>query len=92
MLDRKVLLALIEAEEILSLAATPSFPDPLYADEIRALGDRIGYGALMATASAIWCEKARADGLGGSEFVAGPCRATVERTLSMVRDAMSDNA
>lgn len=81
-------LALLEAEEALALAASPNIPDPRHIDEIRALGERIGYGNLMATASAIWGEKMEADGIGGSEFVAGPCRSTVVKALGLVRDAI----
>lgn len=83
-------LALREAEEALALAVSPSIPDPRHMDEIRALGDRIGYGNLMATASAIWGEKMEASGIGGSEFVAGPCRSTVDKALALVRYAIAD--
>lgn len=82
-------LALLEAEETLALAVSPNFPDLHHIDEIRALGERIGYGNLMATASAIWGEKMKASGIGGTEFVAGPCRSTVEKALTLVRDALS---
>jgi len=84
-------LALMEAEEVLALAASPSIPDPRHIDEIRALGERIGYGNLMASASAIWGEKMEAAGIGGSEFVAGPCRLTVDKALALVRSVIADS-
>jgi hypothetical protein len=83
-------LALMDAEETLALAASPNIPDPRHMDEVRALGERIGYGNLMTTASAIWGEKMEAAGIGGSEFVAGPCRSTVEKALALVRSAIKE--
>jgi hypothetical protein len=80
--------ALEEAETVLALVERPAFPDPLYHEEVKALGRRIGFGALMSTASAGWREVAqeRGDPIGG-EFVAGPCHGTVTHTLSIIRRA-----
>lgn len=92
MLKNTIQLALMEAEEALALAASPNIPDPRHIDEIRALGERIGYGNMMATASAIWGQKMQDAGIGGSEFVAGPCRSTVDKALSLVRAASEQAA
>lgn len=80
--------ALEDAEDTLHLVELPAFRDPRYGDEVEALGLRIGFGALMASASASWREHLAADGdpVGG-EFVAGPCHGTVVATLAKIRAA-----
>lgn len=81
--------ALEETEETLRLVEHPAFKDPVHGDEVEALGNRIGYGALMSSASASWRERlARNGGLVGGEFVAGPCHVSVVRTLAIVRAAL----
>ena len=82
--------ALEEAEGVLALVEQPRWEDPLYGDEVRALGDRIGFGALMSSAQASWARRAREQGYpAGGEFVAGPCFATVQHTLKLIRQALS---
>jgi len=80
--------ALEDAEDTLRLVERPAFRDPRHGDEVEALGLRIGFGALMASASASWRERLAADGdpVGG-EFVAGPCHNTVVSTLAKIRRA-----
>lgn len=78
--------ALAEAKEVLELAAAPAFPDPDYQDEIRSLGDRIGYGALMSGASAEWMTSPHGD---RGAFVAGPCIGQVKNALAKVRAALN---
>ena len=79
--------ALIEAEIVFGLVEHPSFADPDYQGRIEALGSEIGYGAMMAGASAAW----RKSGIiPGGEFVAGPCQATITRTLEIIRQALKD--
>lgn len=90
MSNTNLIAALREAEEVLALADGHSIPDPQIVDEVRRLGERFGYGNLMATTSALWSEKAEGMGLGGSEFVAGPCASTVKKALDMVRRALTD--
>jgi hypothetical protein len=88
--DERVVEALREAEETLQLVEHPACPDPVHHDEVRRLGRRIGFGALMSTASAAWREELAARGdLIGSEFVAGPCHLTVVNALSVIRSALS---
>lgn len=79
--------ALRDAEEVLALMERPRQEDPAYGAEVRALGARIGFGALMSSASASW-RKALPEGLGG-EHVPGPCRGTVDWILKRVRDAIA---
>lgn len=82
--------ALADAEEVLSLAEHPALPDPAYHTEVKALGQRIGFGALMKTASAGWMEANSAKGYPTSgAFVAGPCIGTVQGTLARIRAALS---
>ena len=79
--------ALIEAEIVFGLVEHSSFPDPDYQGRIEALGREIGYGAIMAGASAAW----RKSGIiPGGEFVAGPCQATITGTLGIIRQALKD--
>ena len=78
--------ALREAESVFALVESPSFPDPDYQSRIETLGSDIGYGALMAGASAAW---RKCGIIPGGEFVAGPCQATVTRTLEIIRAALA---
>jgi len=83
--------ALREAEETLRLVEHPAFPDPAHHQAVKALGLRIGFGALMSTASAAWRETLEADGYtSGGEYVAGPCFGTVASCLAKIRAALED--
>jgi hypothetical protein len=85
--------ALQECVEVLELVEHPRREDPDYGAEVAALGDRIGYGALMSSASASWRKFLVAKGMPlGSEFVAGPCQATITQALRMARAALSDTS
>ncbi|RZN19506.1 hypothetical protein [Bradyrhizobium sp. Leo121] len=82
--------ALEECVSVLAMVERPARVDPDHGDEVAALGDRIGYGALMTSASASWRARLGEDGdpVGG-EFVAGPCHVTVLRALKKARTALS---
>lgn len=86
----ELLAAAKEAEEVLALMERPRIEDPSYGAEVRELGDRIGFGALMSSASASWRKRLEASGgpVGG-EHCAGPCHATVLMTLKVVRAAIA---
>lgn len=80
--------ALAEAEDVFALVEHPAFPDPVHHYRVKALGREIGFGALMATASAGWREVMAEKGYPlGSEFVAGPCHGTVVSVLEIIRRA-----
>jgi len=82
--------ALRECVEVLKLVEHPNNIDLKYSHDIETLGDRIGYGALMTTASALWRQYLYRDGFPvGGEFVAGPCHATVVKTLEIARAALA---
>lgn len=78
-----------EAEEVMALTERVPFCDPQHGDEIKALGDRIGYGALMTSASRSWHDAIERQGYAGGQFVAGPCHATVMATLKLLRAALA---
>ena len=82
--------ALTDCVDTLALVERPAFVDPRYGAEVAALGKRIGFGALMASASASWRQALadRGDPCGG-EFVAGPCHATVVASLRRARSALA---
>jgi hypothetical protein len=82
--------ALEECEEVFSLVEHPKSVDPAYGDRVRRLGDEIGYGALMSSASASWRRYLASKSFAGAEFVAGPCQATVTNVLAQVRAALTD--
>lgn len=85
--------ALEETEEVLALSENTPFPDPAYHDEVKRLGRRIGFGALMSTAERAWREVAEERGNpAGGEFVSGPCRVTLDNLLSQVRAALARTA
>lgn len=89
--EAKLVEALTDCVDTLALVERPAFVDPVYGDEVKRLGDRIGYGALMSSASASWREAARSRGTPeGGEFVAGPCFATVVSTLRRARAAIEE--
>lgn len=83
--------ALWNSIETLSSAAKPSLVDPDYSPEIRELGQRIGFGALMHGASAIWRIQLQDEGIEGGEFVVGPCQSTVNNALLMASAALKDS-
>jgi hypothetical protein len=81
--------ALEECVEVLGLVERPRRVDPDYGAEVNTLGQRIGFGALMSSASASWRATLAANGNPvGGEFVAGPCQATVTKALAMARAAL----
>lgn len=84
--------ALKECIEVLRLVEQPQREDPHYGDEVRALGERIGYGALMSSASASWRKKLETHGRAGGEHVAGPCHSSVIMALRMAEKALAEDA
>lgn len=70
-------------------AAIPTGSDPANEPVVSTLGKRIGYGALMATASYLWREELKSEGYPvGGEFIAGPCRVTAEANVRELRAAL----
>ncbi|AZO29295.1 hypothetical protein [Mesorhizobium sp. M1B.F.Ca.ET.045.04.1.1] len=89
-MNSALIAALRECIETLSLVEHPPRVDSVHGDAVRELGSRIGYGALMSSASASWRAALAERGLpAGGEFVAGPCHGTVERTLKLAREVMA---
>lgn len=84
-----LVVALEDAIGTLACVERPARIDPDHGEAVAALGNRIGFGALMSSASASWREFLSASGTAGGEFVAGPCMATVTGTLRRARAALS---
>lgn len=72
--------------ETAQMVARPAFEDTQHGAEVAALGERIGFGALMSSASATWGK--RLD-IPGGEFLAGPCRATAVREIRALAAALA---
>ena len=87
--ERAMEAALREFLEITEPAARCRPEDPDYGADVRALGDRIGYGAMMASAQAAWRALLSKDGLEGGEHTHGPCYAVLVRARKMAEDALT---
>jgi hypothetical protein len=79
--------AMREAREALQDCAEDKIVDPSILVELRALCERHGYGNVMSSASGLW-RQALGD-LAGGEFVAGPCRKTVENRVVALTAAIA---
>ncbi len=86
--EQKLEAALREFLDITEPASRPPAKDPLYHREVKELGDRIGYGAMMASAQASWREVLKRDGLEGGEHTHGACYAVLMRAREMALDAL----
>ena len=84
---QEVVEAAREARECLRLGAVVPLRDTANYDEVSALGNRIGFGALMATASLAWRDECGE--MAGGEFVCGPCRSTSEKAIVKIDTALS---
>lgn len=83
--------ALLGAKETMELAERIPFIDPQYGQEVEALGRRIGFGALMTSASASWAKVNAEKALpAGGHFVAAPCHASVLSSLAKIRKALEE--
>jgi len=81
--------ALLECKEILDLQARPCHVDPQYGKEVEELGERIGYGALMVSASASWEKKLlRIHGIAGGAHGVAVGRTSSRKALLMVEEAL----
>ena len=90
--DEAVREALRECESVFAMLEHLPIKDPAYTSEVRALGERIGYGALMSAAQYEWRQSLhRSGGPLGSEFVSGPCYATVLSVLTQVRAVLRNH-
>lgn len=81
--------ALEECVVALTLAVRPlPMEDPTHGADVKALGERIGYGAMMTSASASWRKRLTPKGMQGGEFCAGPCVATAQDALDAALKAL----
>lgn len=88
--EQKLEAALREFLEITESSARLPQRDPDYGDAVKALGDRIGYGAMMSSAQASWRELLLRDGLEGGEHTHGPCYSVLMRARQMAQDALGE--
>ena len=77
-----------EARECLRLGAVVPLRDTANYDEVSALGNRIGFGALMSTASLAWRDECGE--MAGGEFVCCPCRSTSEKAMVKLDTGLSN--
>ncbi len=81
--------ALQELVNVFAVAEILPLMDTQHRAEISELGKRVGYGAMMTTAQALWREQLYAEGYPvGGEFVSAPCYATAVAALKKARDAL----
>ena len=80
--------ALREFMDITEPSARIPAEDPDYGAEVKALGDRIGYGAMMASAQASWRAVLKRDGLQGGEHTHGACYSVLMRARAMADAAL----
>ena len=59
--------------------------------EIRRLGERIGFGALMDGASRMWAIKLKEIGLEGGEFTCGPCASVKRKWIAKAEAALTSS-
>ena len=81
--------AAAELLAILEPNRRPAFEDPDHQQAVEALGDQIGYGALMSAAEAGWRKKLAAQGMKGGEFVSGPCRSLFDSGYDALHAAIA---
>ena len=81
--------ALVEFMEITAPAARLPTRDPDYHAEVKALGDRIGYGAMMLSAQAAWRDALKEDGLEGGEHTHGAAYAVLMGARKMAEAVLS---
>ncbi len=87
--EQKLEAALREFLEITAPAARVPMRDPDHWRDVEALGDRIGYGAMMSSAQASWRERLKVDGIEGGEHTHGPCYAVLMSARKQAEDALS---
>lgn len=73
-----------QVREVLALC-NDGFAPSEEVEEVHVLGERLGFGALMAAASKAWADRLREGGVAeGGEFTVGPCKATVDETIQKI--------
>ena len=88
--EQKLEAALREFLEITAPAVRIPHEDPHYGDEVRALGDRIGYGAMMVSAQAAWRAVLQRNGHEGGEHTHGPAYLVLLSARAMAEDALKN--
>jgi hypothetical protein len=89
----KIEAALQDFMDATAPAVIPADRDPVHGSRVEELGESIGYGALMTSASASWRRKLILAGTPtGGEFVVGPCMGTLMEVRRRARSAMLSTA
>ena len=84
--------ALAEARAVLSLCKTARIRGTPEYRMVSAIGDELGYGAIMSAASSAWAEMFDGTPQEGSQHTCGPSEFTVRRAIARIDEVLSPGA
>lgn len=85
--NAKLRTTLERAREVIALCTTSRAKVP-ESTEVRMLGEKWGYGAVMSAASTEWAKMFDGTPQEGAQHTSGPSESTVKRTLKMIDEAL----
>ncbi len=88
--EQKLEAAVREFLDITAPSARIKLEDTDYGADVRALGDRIGYGAMMASAQAAWRAVLQRNGHEGGEHTHGPAYSVLMSARANAEDALKN--
>lgn len=90
--DSDLRAALTEARTVLSLCKTARIRGTPEYRMVSAIGDELGYGAIMSAASSAWAEMFDGTPQEGSQHTCGPSEFTVRRAIARIDEVLSPGA
>lgn len=84
--------ALAEARTVLSLCKTARIRGTPEYRMVSAIGDELGYGAIMSAASSAWAEMFDGTPQQGSQHTCGPSEVTVRSAIARIDEVLSPGA
>lgn len=84
--------ALAEARTVLSLCKTARIRGTPEYRMVIAIGDELGYGAIMSAASSAWAEMFDGTPQQGSQHTCGPSEVTVRSAIARIDEVLSPGA